>query len=280
MRRIGIIGGGQLGRMAIEEARKYLARVEVLSPEYPSPALPELADATRIGPLDDYETILEFAEDLDVISYEIEGVSVEALGELERRGKTVLPGAGILAAVRDKYRQKELLRAAGIPTARFALVDGRAGDCRPRWPPRPRRSAAFPSSRRRGREATTDAAWPSFRGPTTIAPSTAPRSRRRRSTSRRSWPSSSRAPPTGTTAVFPCVEMIFDSRANLCDSVLAPAGIGAAQSGEAGRIALACVDALCEKSRRRLAPERIGRRLRRRDVPGPFGRSAGQRGRA
>jgi 5-(carboxyamino)imidazole ribonucleotide synthase len=74
MRKIGIIGGGQLGRMAIEESRKYLAQIEVLSPDYPSPAS-DLADAAHIGPLDDRESVLEFAEELDVISYEIEGVS-------------------------------------------------------------------------------------------------------------------------------------------------------------------------------------------------------------
>ena len=126
MRSIGIIGGGQLGRMTIEEARKYLARVEVLSPDYPSPAS-ELADAVHVGDLNDFESVLEFAEELDVISYEIEGVSVPALRELERRGKAVLPAAGILSAIRDKYVQKKLFAAAGIPTARFALVEAPLG---------------------------------------------------------------------------------------------------------------------------------------------------------
>ena len=123
MRTIGIIGGGQLGRMAIEEARKYLAHIEVLTPEYPSPAA-ELADAAHLGPLDDYESVLEFAQELDVVSYEIEAVSVEALVELERRGTLVLPAAGILAAICDKYLQKSLLSGAGIPTAPFVAVEG------------------------------------------------------------------------------------------------------------------------------------------------------------
>src|SRR5512145_3313133 len=117
MRRIGIIGGGQLGRMAMEEARKYLAHIEVLSPDYPSPAS-DLADVVHVGPLDDRESVLEFAEEVDAVSYEIEGVSVSALRELEARGKAVMPAAGILEAIKDKYAQKLLLIESGIPTAR------------------------------------------------------------------------------------------------------------------------------------------------------------------
>jgi phosphoribosylaminoimidazole carboxylase (NCAIR synthetase) len=72
--------------------------------------------------LDDCESVLEFAEEVDAISYEIKGVSVEALRELEKFGKPVLPATGISAGIRDKYLQKELFREAGIPTARCALV--------------------------------------------------------------------------------------------------------------------------------------------------------------
>jgi len=253
VRRIGIIGGGQLGRMAIEESRKYLARIEVLSPEYPSPAS-ELADAAHIGPLDDYETIIEFAEELDVVSYEIEGVSVEALRELERRGKTVLPGAGVLAAVRDKYRQKELLRAAGIPTARFALVDGRAGGLSASLAAAAGELGGFPLVQK-ARTGGYDG-----RGVAILSGADDERALDRPSFAEEKVDFEkelavvvARA-PDGTTAAYPCVEMVFDSRANLCDSVLAPAGIGVERSREAERIALACVDALCEESRRAGSP--------------------------
>jgi phosphoribosylaminoimidazole carboxylase (NCAIR synthetase) len=103
MRRIGIIGGDQLGRMDIEEARKYLVQIEVLSPHYPSPAS-DLADVIHVGPLDDFESVIEFAEESDVVSFEIEHV---------------MPSAGALAAIHDKARQKAMLDAAGIPTARW-----------------------------------------------------------------------------------------------------------------------------------------------------------------
>ncbi len=252
LRKIGIIGGGQLGRMTIEEGRKYLAHIEVLTSEYPSPAS-EIADAAHVGPLTDYESVLEFAEEADVVSYEIEGVSVEALRELERRGKPVLPAAGILEAIRDKQEQKRVLAAAGIATARFALLDGDV-------PGRASVAAAaaalggFPIVQKArfggydGRgvavlESEDDArllACPSF------AEEKVDFEKELAVVVARS--------PDGGRAVFPCVEMVFDPRANLCDSVLAPARIGAARRAEAEALALACVEALCSASERSGSP--------------------------
>ena len=247
MRKIGIIGGGQLGRMAIEESRKYLAHIEVLSPEYPSPAA-ELADAAHIGPLDDYESVLEFAEELDVISYEIEAVSVEALRELERRGKIVLPSAGILASIRDKYLQKRLLAAAGIPTARYAPID--AGGLEEAAS----RLGGFPLVQKalmggydgRGVAILSSANDPLALECDCFAEEKVDIEKELAVIVARS--------PEGDTAAYPCVEMVFDDRANMCDSVLAPARISVAQRAEAERVALASVDALCEESLRSGSP--------------------------
>jgi len=253
VQRIGIIGGGQLGRMAIEESRKYLAHIEVLSPEYPSPAA-EIADAAHIGPLDDYETVLEFAEDLDVISYEIEGVSVEALRELERRGKMVLPAAGVLSAIRDKYLQKKLLSASGIPTARFALVDSRRGGLPVALAAAAEAIGGFPLVQK-ARTGGYDG-----RGVAILSGAGDDRAIDRPSFVERKVDIEKELAvvialaPDGSTAVYPIVEMVFDERANLCDSVLAPARIGAARRDEAERIALAAVIAICEESRRAGSP--------------------------
>jgi len=253
VRRIGIIGGGQLGRMAIEESRKYLAHIEVLSPEYPSPAA-EIADAAHIGPLEERESVLEFAEDLDVVSYEIEGVSVAALRELERRGKMVLPAAGVLSAIRDKYLQKELLSASGIPTARFALVDGRRGGLPVALAAAAEAIGGFPLVQK-ARTGGYDG-----RGVAILSGAGDDRAIDRPSFVERKVDIEKELAvvialaPDGSTAVYPIVEMVFDERANLCDSVLAPARIGAAQRAEAERIALAAVIAICEESRRAGSP--------------------------
>ncbi|MBU0934067.1 MAG: 5-(carboxyamino)imidazole ribonucleotide synthase, partial [Spirochaetes bacterium] len=88
MKKIGILGGGQLGRMTIEEARKLLCYIEVLSPEFPAPAA-DLADETVLGALMDYDAVLELSERVDVLSYEIEHVNVDALRAAETAGKPV-----------------------------------------------------------------------------------------------------------------------------------------------------------------------------------------------
>jgi 5-(carboxyamino)imidazole ribonucleotide synthase len=251
MRKIGIIGGGQLGRMAIEESRKYFAHIEVLTPEYPAPAA-ELADAAHVGPLDDYESVIEFAEELDVVSYEIEGVNVEALRELERRGKIVLPSAGMLAAIQDKYIQKTVLSAAGIPTARFALVEGG---------PAPASLAAaaesvggFPAvqkARSGGYDGRGVAVLSLAGDPSALdCPSVV----EEKIDFEKELAVVVALAADGSTAVYPCVEMVFDERANLCDSVLAPARISVAQRAEAEALALACVSALCEESLRLGSP--------------------------
>jgi 5-(carboxyamino)imidazole ribonucleotide synthase len=244
VRRIGIIGGGQLGRMAIEESRKYLAHIEVLTPEYPSPAA-ELADAALVGELMDYESVLDLAEGVDVVSYEIEGVNVDALRELERRGKQVIPSAAVLWIVQDKARQKGLLDSAGIPTAPWVALESTEGEA-----PAPAALEAaayslggFPlvqKSRMGGYDgrgvrilsSPTDEALP---GPS-LAEKRVDLAKELAVVVARS--------PDGFAAVYPCVEMLFDERANLCDSVLAPARIDASTRARAEELALACVRAL------------------------------------
>jgi len=253
MRRIGIVGGGQLGRMAIEEARKYLAHIEVLAPEYPSPAA-EIADVAHVGLLDDYESILEFAEEVDVVSYEIEGVNVEALRELERRGVLVLPSAGILDCIVDKYAQKELLLAAGIPTARATLVrpdeDASAGSIADAA----RSLGGFPvvqKTRSGGYDGRGVAVLkgpggePLLKGPSFVEEFV---------DFERELAVVVVREPGGRKLAYPCAEMVFDERANMCASVLAPARIGAALREEAERIALAAVEALCAAAERAGSP--------------------------
>jgi 5-(carboxyamino)imidazole ribonucleotide synthase len=247
MRKIGIIGGGQLGRMAIEEARKYLAEIEVLTPEYPSPAS-EIADAAHIGPLTDYESVLEFAEEVDVVSFEIEGVSVEALRELEARGKLVLPSACILGIIKDKYVQKDLLISKGIPTARCLLLGPDEADAPAAIAAAARSLGGFPVVQkvRSGGYDGRGVAVLDF--PESAGFLTGPSFVEEFVDFEKELAVVVARSPDGSTAVYACVEMVFDPRANLCDSVLAPARIAPEQRAKAEALAIACVDALCEAS--------------------------------
>jgi phosphoribosylaminoimidazole carboxylase, PurK protein len=261
MRRIGIIGGGQLGRMAIEESRKYLAHIEALSPDYPSPAS-DIADVVHVGDIEDYESVLEFAEEVSVVSYEIEAVSVEALRELERRGKLVIPAAGVLAAIRDKYAQKGILTAAGIPTARCVLLK-QGEKAAPSGPSAsPYSSIALTAALRDaaaelgGFPIVQKARSGGYDGHGVAVLSEAADRKALRVPSyaeelvdfERELAVVVARAPDGAMAAYPCVEMVFDPRANLCESVLAPARISVAQRAEAERIALDSVRALCSAS--------------------------------
>ncbi len=122
---IALLGGGQLGRMFIENALRYDARVHVLDPDPQAPCA-RIAHRFTQGSFADRETVLAFAADADVVGIEIEHVSVEALEELRDRGKKVIPDPAVLRTIQDKGLQKQFYAEHGIPTAAFALVNGPA----------------------------------------------------------------------------------------------------------------------------------------------------------
>ncbi len=119
---IGIVGGGQLGRMTILEARKMDIEVIVLTPEHPSPAS-DIADGYIIGSLYDENKIKELAEKCDILSYEIEHINVNVLEQIEKSGKTVNPSSKVLKVIQDKSKQKELLQKFDLPTSNWDYVE-------------------------------------------------------------------------------------------------------------------------------------------------------------
>ncbi len=122
MKRIGILGGGQLGRMFLQNAMNYPFHYHVLDPNAQAPAR-SLCHQFVLGDFRDYQTVLEFAQEVDIITIEIEQVNIEALQELERQGKTVIPSVSCLALIQDKAQQKQTFRKHNIPTSEFFLID-------------------------------------------------------------------------------------------------------------------------------------------------------------
>ncbi len=118
---IGIVGGGQLGRMTIQEARKMDIEVVVLTPSHPSPAS-DIADDYIIGDLYDSEKIVELSEKCDILTYEIEHINVETLKKIEEKGKIVNPSSKVLEIIQDKSLQKEVLLKNNLPTSRFERI--------------------------------------------------------------------------------------------------------------------------------------------------------------
>lgn len=122
--KIGILGGGQLGRMFIQAAANYPCTVSVLDPAADAPAA-HMADQFVQGDFNDEQTVLDFARELDVIGIEIEHVNVAALRTLKAQGKRVVPEPRVLEMIQDKGTQKQFYAERGIATTDFYLIEGR-----------------------------------------------------------------------------------------------------------------------------------------------------------
>ena len=117
--KLGILGGGQLGKMMLYVTRKFDIATKVMdsSPEAPS----RLAcDEFVQGDILDYDTVLEFGRSVDVLTFEIENVNVSALEQLEKEGKTVYPSSQTLRTIQNKATQKLFYTDHNIPTAPFS----------------------------------------------------------------------------------------------------------------------------------------------------------------
>lgn len=120
--RLGMVGGGQLGRMFIQEAINFDVHVHVLDPDANAPCK-QIAHSFTQGSLNDYDTLYNFGLDKDVLTVEIENVNIEALEALEKLGKKVFPQPRVLRIIKDKGIQKEFYKEHNIPTAPFQLTE-------------------------------------------------------------------------------------------------------------------------------------------------------------
>lgn len=122
--RIGLLGGGQLGRMLLQEAIDLNIHLHCLDPDKNAPCA-KIAHSFTVGSLTDYETVINFGKDKNLISVEIENVNVEALKELEKLGVKVFPQPHILELIQDKGLQKQFYQQHQIPTAPFSLIENK-----------------------------------------------------------------------------------------------------------------------------------------------------------
>ncbi|MGR6088554.1 MAG: 5-(carboxyamino)imidazole ribonucleotide synthase [Arcticibacter sp.] len=123
--RVGVLGGGQLGRMFIQKAIDFNIDVAVMDPDANAPCSTICAGFQK-GDFNNYDDVLRFGSNCDVITVEIEHVNVDALEALERMGKKVFPQPRVLRIIQDKGMQKEFYRLNGIPTSEFRLVSNRS----------------------------------------------------------------------------------------------------------------------------------------------------------
>ena len=122
---IGVMGGGQLGRMFAIAARRMGYRVHIFSPEENGPAA-QLADRSTVAFYGDKEAVVQFARAVDVITFEFENIpepTIEWISQAQLRR----PRGEILHIVQNRLREKEFLRGAGFPIAPFRPVTNRVG---------------------------------------------------------------------------------------------------------------------------------------------------------
>jgi 5-(carboxyamino)imidazole ribonucleotide synthase len=119
--KLGILGGGQLGRMLIQAGIDYNIPFAVLDPDVHAPCA-SLAEF-HIGKLTDFDTVMRFGSSCDIITIEIENVNTAALKELVRLGKKVFPQPEVIEIIQDKRSQKKFYHDHRIPTADFLLTE-------------------------------------------------------------------------------------------------------------------------------------------------------------
>ncbi len=117
-KKLGIIGGGQLGKMLLSECNKMNIYTSVLDPNKNSPCK-NLSNKFYCGDFNDYDTVYSFGKDCDLITFEIEHINVDALESLEKIGKAIYPKSKTLRIIQDKNLQKSFFKKNNIPTSNF-----------------------------------------------------------------------------------------------------------------------------------------------------------------
>ena len=116
--KLGILGGGQLGKMLLFDTRKFDIQTYVLDPSEEAPCKIACNKFFQ-GDLMDFETVYNFGKLVDILTFEIELVNLEALEKLENEGKKVFPSPKTLKLIQNKGIQKEFYAKHNIPTASF-----------------------------------------------------------------------------------------------------------------------------------------------------------------
>jgi 5-(carboxyamino)imidazole ribonucleotide synthase len=124
MKKIGILGGGQLGRMLLQEAANYPVETFVMESDSSAPAA-HLCHHFTLGDIRNFEEVLAFGRKVEVLTIEIEAVNLDALEVLEKEGVLVIPKVSALRIIKNKITQKEFYKQHEIPTSPFHVTQSK-----------------------------------------------------------------------------------------------------------------------------------------------------------
>ncbi len=122
--KMGIIAGGQLGKMLIQEASRWDISTYVLDPDDECSAR-NVASVYVQGDFNDFETVYNFGKRVDILTFELENVNIEALRKLKSEGLKIVPDPEVLALIQDKGLQKEFYKKHKLPTSPFVCLDSK-----------------------------------------------------------------------------------------------------------------------------------------------------------
>jgi 5-(carboxyamino)imidazole ribonucleotide synthase len=125
MQKVGILGGGQLGRMLLQAAANYPVETFILENDPHCPAA-HLCHHFVQGDIRDFDAVYRFGQGLDAITIEIENVNIDALEKLQSEGVRVYPKPSVLRIIQNKIRQKQFYTEHGIPTAPYVITENGA----------------------------------------------------------------------------------------------------------------------------------------------------------
>lgn len=125
MKKAGILGGGQLGRMLLQEAANYPVETFVMENDPGCPSA-HLCHHFVKGDIRNYDDVYAFGKNLDVLTIEIESVNLEALEQLEKEGVKIYPKPSALKIIKNKITQKNFYKELGLPTSQFLVVENKA----------------------------------------------------------------------------------------------------------------------------------------------------------
>ncbi len=233
--RIGIIGGGQLGKMLIREAKQMDFKVIALDPTPGSPG-GSMADEQIIGDFYDREKIIELVKKCDVTTFEIEHIDTKILAELEKEGHKIYPSPRILEIIKDKSVQKEMMVENNIPTSRWERISDLKETGKRLGFPFIQKSCRGGYDGRgvfliKGEEDFENALKGESFGEKYID-------------FKKELAVLVARDIDGKIKCFPIVEMVFDEGANICDTVIAPARIDSIIADKAINMAIKCMEVL------------------------------------
>src|SRR4028118_1024818 len=123
--KVGILGGGQLGRMLLQAAANYPLETYVLENDFECPAAYLCRHFVK-GDIKDFDAVYNFGKELDAITIEIENVNIDALEKLHDEGVKVYPKPSVLRIIKNKASQKKYYTENSIPTAEYAIIKSKA----------------------------------------------------------------------------------------------------------------------------------------------------------